>query len=72
MIAVRIHIVEINRIKQVRFCYCKKYGKISIEVSLSPTFYAWVFQFGGAIKILTPEKAVNEITEMAKRLTERE
>ena len=26
---------------------------------------------GGAIKILTPEKAVNEITEMAKRLAER-
>ena len=48
------------------------YFRVTVEVSLSPTFYAWVFQFGGAIKILTPEKAVNEITEMAKRLAERE
>ena len=39
-------------------------------MSLSPTFYAWVFQFGGAMKILTPEKAVSEITEMAKRLAD--
>ena len=26
------------------------------EVSLSPTFFAWVFQFGGKIKIRGPEE----------------
>ena len=46
------------------------YFRVAVEVSLSPTFYAWVFQFGGAIKILTPEKAVSEITEMARGLME--
>lgn len=45
---------------------------VTIEVSLSPTFYAWVFQFGGAIRILSPEKAVNEIIEMADQLVEKE
>ena len=41
-----------------------------MEVALSPNFYAWVFRFGGAIKILAPEKAVDEITEMAKAMIE--
>ena len=41
-----------------------------IEVALSPNFYAWVFRFGGNIKILAPEKAVDEITEMAKAMLE--
>ena len=40
--------------------------RVTVEVSLSPTFYAWVFQFGGGIKILSPEKAVEEIKEMAE------
>ena len=43
------------------------YFQIEVEVSLSPTFYAWVFRFGGAIRILSPVKAVNEITVMAKK-----
>lgn len=46
--------------------------EVEIEVSLSPTFYAWVFQFGGEIRILSPAKAVNEITEMAQKLADRE
>ena len=41
-----------------------------MEVALSPNFYAWVFRFGGAIKILAPEKAVDEITEMARAMIE--
>ena len=48
------------------------YFQVTVEVSLSPTFYAWVFQFEGEIRILSPVKAVNEITEMAKALTDRE
>ena len=48
------------------------YFQVEVEVSLSPTFYAWVFRFGGEIRILSPVKAVNEITEMAKKLAARE
>ena len=43
------------------------YFKVSVEVSLSPTFYAWVFRFGGEIKILSPEKAVSEMRGMIER-----
>ena len=48
------------------------YFQVTVEVSLSPTFYAWVFRFGGEIRILSPAKAVNEITEMANKLAARE
>ena len=48
------------------------YFQVEVEVSLSPTFYAWVFRFGGEIRILSPVKAVNDITEMAKKLMDRE
>lgn len=41
---------------------------VTVEVSLSPTFYAWVFQFGGEIRILSPDKAVDEIQSMAKAM----
>ena len=36
------------------------------EVRLSPTFYGWVFGFGGDIKILDPKFAVDEILEMVE------
>ena len=49
-----------------------EYFQVEVEVSLSPTFYAWVFRFGGEIRILSPVKAVNEITEMAGKLVGRE
>ena len=38
---------------------------VTVEVSLSPTFYAWVFQFEGGIRILSPKKAVDEMRAMA-------
>ena len=38
----------------------------TVEVALSPTFYAWVFQFKGGIKIKSPKKAVDEIQAMAR------
>ena len=31
-----------------------------VAVELSPTFYAWVFQFGGGIKIVGPEETIAE------------
>lgn len=45
---------------------------VEVEVSLSPTFYAWVFQFDGEIRILSPKNAVNKIIQMSKNLIERE
>ena len=38
----------------------------TVDIALSPTFYAWVFQFGGGIKILSPKKAVEDIHLMAE------
>lgn len=35
-----------------------------VPVDLSPTFYGWVFQFGGKIRILEPEKAVSDFQNM--------
>lgn len=46
--------------------------EVTVEVSLSPTFYAWIFQFGGDIRILSPVKAVAEIMDMANKLIDRE
>lgn len=31
-----------------------------VSVSLSPTFYGWVFSFGGSLKIVAPKEAVAE------------
>ena len=43
---------------------------LTTEVSLSPTFLAWVFQFGGKVKIQGPEEAKQRIEEMkAKEIT---
>ena len=38
-----------------------------VPVDLSPTFYGWVFQFGGGIRIIGPEEAVNEYKEMVDK-----
>ena len=39
-----------------------------VDVCLSPTFSGWVFGFGGNIKILEPEAAVEKIVEMSKKM----
>ena len=38
-----------------------------VPVERSPTFYGWVFQFAGKIKILSPAKAIEEYENMTKR-----
>ena len=38
-----------------------------VRVCTSPTFYGWVFQWGGRIRIEGPEAAVEEYREMARR-----
>ena len=40
----------------------------TVRVSLSPNFYAWVFRFGGGMRIISPKKAINKIVEMAEDL----
>lgn len=57
--------LETEQISDERFA-------VTVEVSLSPTFYAWVFQFGGGMRILSPKHAVSEIIKMANQLVERE
>ena len=36
----------------------------TVDVALSPTFYGWVFQFGGGIRILSPARAREEMAKM--------
>lgn len=38
--------------------------RLVAEVSFSPTFFAWVFQFGGKVKILEPIEAVEKYRNM--------
>ena len=38
-----------------------------VPVDLSPTFYGWVFQFGGGIRIVGPEEAVGAYKEMVDK-----
>ena len=38
------------------------------EVALSPNFYSWVFKFAGDIRIISPVRAVTEISEMARKI----
>ncbi len=40
------------------------------EVSVSPTFFAWVFEFGGKIRILGPENVKEAYAELVKKATE--
>lgn len=37
-----------------------------VDVELSPTFYSWIFTFGGKIQILTPDYAKKEYHKMLK------
>ena len=46
--------------KETTYCY--------VDVCLSPTFYGWVFGFGGDIRILEPQEAVDEMHKMAKQI----
>lgn len=44
----------------------REHFKVIIEVSVSQTFFAWVFQFNGDIKILGPESVVERYDKMLK------
>lgn len=40
------------------------YFLLNAEVSLSPTFFAWIFQFGGKVTIQGPDAAIVRMTEL--------
>ena len=40
------------------------------EVSVSPTFFAWIFEFGGKIKILGPQSVKDAYGELVKKAME--
>ncbi len=44
--------------------------RTKVKVCTSPTFYSWVFQWGGKIRIVGPEDAVTEFREMARKALE--
>ena len=46
--------------KETTYCY--------VDVCLSPTFYGWVFGFGGDIRILEPKEAICEMKRMAEKV----
>ena len=41
--------------------------KTTVKVCASPTFFAWVFQWQGKVRIARPEKVVEEYREMVRR-----
>ena len=40
------------------------------EVSVSPTFFSWIFEFGGMIRIMGPEHVREEFAQRLKSLLE--
>ena len=42
----------------------------SADISLGPTFYAWVFEFGGKIKILGPQSAIDGYADLLRKAAE--
>ena len=40
--------------------------RLTAEVSLSPTFFAWVFQFGGKVRLLGPEEAIEKYQSLLR------
>lgn len=39
---------------------------VKVKVYVSPTFYGWVFQFAGKIKIIFPDEIAREYREMCQ------
>ncbi|MBR2366943.1 MAG: WYL domain-containing protein [Oscillospiraceae bacterium] len=41
-----------------------------VDVSLSPPFFAWVFEFGGRMRILSPKPALDAYAELLRKAAE--
>ncbi len=48
----------------------KEHFRTKVKVCTSPTFYSWVFQWGGRVQIEGPEDVVTEYKEMARKALE--
>ena len=44
--------------------------KVTVEVSTSPTFFGWIFGFGGKVQILSPESVKEEYRQMIVQVSE--
>ena len=41
-----------------------------VRVPASPTFFAWVFSFGGRMRIIKPEEVARDYKDMARKAAE--
>ena len=46
----------------------KDHFQFDAEVSVSPTFFSWIFEFGGMIKIIGPENVKEQFHEMVQQV----
>ena len=46
----------------------EEHFQATVDVAPSPPFFAWVFTFGGKIRIMEPEEIAVKMREMAKWL----
>ena len=46
----------------------KDHFQFDDEVSISPTFFSWIFEFGGMIKIVGPENVKEAFLKQVKKL----
>lgn len=47
----------------------KKGFYVTVETVVNASFFAWVFMFGGRIKIESPKETAEKLTEMAKKIS---
>jgi len=45
--------------------------EVTAPIQVSPTFYGWIFQFGGKVEIVAPEKVREEFRERCKSMADR-
>ena len=43
---------------------------INVKIALSPQFFGWLFGLGTKVKILAPQKAVDEFSSYAKSISD--
>ena len=43
---------------------------VKVKVELSPTFYAWLFQYQGEICIQSPQNAIDQFVQMGETIIE--
>lgn len=46
----------------------EEYFTVRVNVRIGPTFFGWLFGFGGKIVLLSPESAVQQYREMAQKV----